>query len=146
MDVYLGADHGGFAAKNLLITHLQAAGYSVHDQGAYTLEEADDYPQYAAAVARAVAADPNARGLLLCRSGEGMAMAANRFRGVRAAVVWQAAVAEESRRDNDANIAVIPADFIGEEDQRQIAERFLSTPFSHEERHARRIHQLETLP
>lgn len=146
MQIYLGADHGGFEAKNAAIVLLQAAGYVVKDLGAHIYDETDDYPEFAAAVARAVAADPEGRGLLFCRSGEGMAMAANRFRGVRAALVWNEEVARETRSDNDANVAVLPADFLPAGEQHAVIETFLQTPFSREERHQRRVRELDNLP
>jgi len=144
MQCIVGTDHGGFVFKELLVKWLTAQGHVVDDRGVHD-EAPVDYPLIAADVARAVAANQVARGILLCRSGEGMEMAANKIPGIRAALVWEPHVAVETRRDNDANILCLPADFITEKHMYAIVDAFLATPFSGEERHARRIHQLMNL-
>jgi ribose 5-phosphate isomerase B len=146
MDIYLGADHGGFARKQDIAEYLTHEGYDVHDCGPHDVNPTDDYPIYAWKVARAVCELPGSYGILICRSGEGMAMAANRMRGIRAAVIWNATVARESRADNDANIAVIPADFLSSDEIIQCIRQFLTTSFSGAERHKRRIELLEKGP
>lgn len=143
MEVYIGADHGGFDLKQHSQSFLDAMGYHVQDCGAVERNSTDDYPVFAQAVAKAVATHPGSLGLLFCRSGEGMAIAANKIPGVRASVVWNREVAAETRKDNDANVAVFPADYLSEEEFEQCATAFLTTPFSQEERHVRRIAAIE---
>src|ERR1044072_8189565 len=114
MHVFIASDHGGVAQKEILVKELTTAGYEITDCGSYDREAKDDYPDFALAVGRAVAGQPENRGILLCRSGEGMEMAANKMPKIRAALVWKTEVAAETRRDNDANVLVLPSDFISE--------------------------------
>lgn len=144
MRVIIGTDHGGYQQKERLKQQLSEAGYTVEDVGTFS-EEPADYPEYAEKVGKAVQEDPNARGVLLCRSGEGMEMAVNKMAGIRGALVWRPDVAEETRRDNDANVLVLPADFVAEHDMLAITKAFLDTPFSGEERHTRRIEEMMDL-
>lgn len=145
MTIYLGSDHGGFAHKQAILAHLQAAGREVVDCGSHRLEPADDYTDFSLAVAQAVAAQPGSRGILLCRSGEGMEMVANKVAGIRAALVWDRRIAQETRRDNDANVMVLPADFITSEQAVNLSDQFLETEFSGEERHLRRLEKLHQI-
>ncbi|MEI6477836.1 MAG: RpiB/LacA/LacB family sugar-phosphate isomerase [bacterium] len=143
--VYLGSDHGGFAQKARLLEALQADGCEVVDCGGYTPDAGDDYPDFAAKVGEEVSRNSEARGILLCRSGEGMEMAANKIKGIRAALAWNTKVAEETRKDNDANVLVMPSDFVSEEETLAMARVFLATEFSNEERHVRRLQKLHAL-
>ena len=143
MQIYIAGDHGGFSDKQALVSFLQSKDLEVHDLGAHSLEPGDDYPIYAKAVSEEVGVHAGSKGILLCRSGEGMAMTANRYPGIRAAVVWNTTVARETREDNDANVAVIPADFLDEGMVIECVQIFLDTPFSKEERHIRRIQLME---
>lgn len=136
--LFLGADHAGFAEKERAKPWLEHEGYTVVDCGASSLEQDDDYPPYARAVAEHVAAGEG-RGILFCGSGEGMAIVANRLPGVRAAVCWNANVARESRNDNDANILSIGTRFTTPDDIEAIIESWLDTSFSEQPRHVRRI-------
>lgn len=145
MRVYLGSDHGGFQQKRRLIDWLDGRGIEAVDKGDFEATPEDDYPDYALAVGRAVQEDPGSFGILLCRSGEGMAMAANKLPGIRAAVAWNLRAAAETREDNDANVLVIPSDFVPDEQAPRIAEAFLTTPFSGEERHVRRLAKIATI-
>ncbi len=144
MTIYIGADHGGYDYKQHLIEVLTAEGHELHDCGTSS-HDSTDYPLYAAQLTVAVAADPATRGVLVCRSGEGMEMAANKAKGIRAALVWEKTVAAETRRDNDANVVVLPADFISETTAADLVRVFLATSFSGEERHIRRIKELHAL-
>jgi ribose 5-phosphate isomerase B len=144
MHIYIGADHGGYETKEKLRHELEAEGFSVEDMGAYS-DESSDYPEFGIKVARAVQHNPEARGILLCRSGEGMEIVANKLKGIRAALVWRPDIAAETRRDNDSNVLVLANDFIAEHDILTIAKTFLETEFSGEERHARRIAQITEL-
>lgn len=139
--LYLAADHAGYELKEEIKRRLEAKGVTFEDFGAFDAK-AVDYPGYAKRVARAVQKS-NGRGILFCGSGQGMAMAANRFRNIRAAVVWGPKVTAETRDDNDANIISLPARFIDEERAWEIVSTFLSTSFSHADRHKRRISQLD---
>src|SRR4051812_49134358 len=101
MKIYLGADHGGYELKNAVYEHLVHKGYEVEDIGAKTLDPKDDFPQYAYAVATKILGEnEEARGILFCTRANGMAMAANRVGGVRAAIAWDIESAAESRGDN----------------------------------------------
>jgi ribose 5-phosphate isomerase B len=137
----IGADHAGFALKERLVRELRALGYEPLDLGTHSADSTD-YPDYAHPVAARVERGEAARGILLCGSGLGMSYAANRHPGVRAAVAWSPEVAELSRRHNDANILVLPARFLSEEEGVQILKTWLTTPFE-DGRHSRRIAKIE---
>ncbi len=141
--VFLGADHGGFALKENLKTWLADQGIEVEDMGAAILDPEDDYPVYAKQVAKKVLENPEYRGLLFCRSGGGMTIAANRVKGVRAVEIFDEKSARHAREHNDANIATISADWLTEDQARAAITVFLQTPFSKAPRHIRRIAQLE---
>jgi len=140
--IFLGADHRGFRLKEKARRWLIQKGLKVSDMGAYTLNPEDDYPDFAQRVARKVSEKLGA-GMLFCSSGEGMTMAANRYPFVRASLVWNREVAKESRLDNDANILVLPASLIKEEELEPIIDIWLTTPFSKADKHLRRIKKLE---
>ena len=143
MKVFLGADHRGFELKEKLKEWLTANGYEVHDLGADRFDAGDDYPDFASAVAARVAGDPvNRRGVLLCGSGGGMDVAANKVRGIRASVAWSVDAAAHTRSHDDANVVSIPADWTPPEAAAEIVRAFLETPFSGEERHARRLKKI----
>jgi ribose 5-phosphate isomerase B len=143
--IFLGADHGGFELKSQLADYLTAAGLTVVDMGADQLDPQDDFPQYAYAVATKVLGEDTARGILICGSGQGMAMAANRVRGIRASVVWSVEVAHETRQDNDSNVLCLPARFIGWPEAQSIVDSWLSTPFSKDPKYHRRIDEVEQI-
>src|SRR3989344_1851366 len=146
MTIYLGADHRGFELKEKLKEWLKDHGYAVEDLGAHKLEPEDDYPDYAIAVAHKVAEAPDEnRGILLCGSGVGMDIAANRVNGIRAALSFNAAVAKQSREHEDANVLVLAADWLAPDDAGEILKTFLETPFSGEERHVRRIGKMKRI-
>lgn len=145
--VLLGADHGGYAQKQGLTAWLNERGVATTDCGATTLDPDDDYPVFAKAVAVRLhdtsGDESNLRGVLICRSGAGMAIAANRFTGVRAVLIQTVAQAIHAREHNDANCVVFSADTMELDQMKECLEAFLSTPFSNEPRHARRIKQLD---
>lgn len=144
MIVYLGADHGGFRLKEEIKEWLKKKwGYEVVDLGAITHDERDDYPQFARKVAEAVAGKEGAMGILFCRSGAGMAIAANRVKGARAVVVLKPDYAKIVRLHNNANILVLGSDWTDEGQIEEIIKTFLTTEFSGEERHKRRLQQIE---
>ena len=145
MKIYLSADHAGFELKNVLREHLFHGGYEVEDLGPETLDKDDDYPTYAYQVATKVLGGDDDRGILVCGSGQGMAIAANRVRGVRAAVIWNVEGAKETRRDNDSNVLSLPARMIDQDTALAIVDAWLKEEFSAEERHQRRLDQIEEL-
>jgi len=138
----IGSDHAGFGLKQRLKQELAALGYEPLDLGTDS-EESTDYPDYAHAVASQVEQGRAARGILLCGTGLGMAYAANRHRGVRAAVAWTPEIAALARAHNDANVLVVPARFVSEEIGLQILRAWLMTPFEGG-RHLRRVEKIET--
>ncbi len=142
MKIFLGADHRGFELKEKLKEWLGAKGHEVHDLGADRLQADDDYPDFAAAVARRVSENTASRGVLLCGSGTGMDVAANKVRGIRASVAWSAEAAAHARSHDDANIISIPADWTPPDQAAEIVRVFLDTPFSGDERHVRRIKKI----
>ena len=138
--IEIGADHRGFPLKQTLIRWLGERGHPVTDRGC-DRPVSCDYPEYAFAVARAVAAAPNALGVLICGSGIGMSIAANKVPGVRAALCVTPEMARLSRRHNDANVLVLGADLVAPEENRRILEAWLGASFEGE-RHARRVRQM----
>lgn len=143
MTIYLGADHRGFALKEYIKNYLAGEGRAVVDCGNTDHDESDDYPDYAKAVAERVADEAGAKGILVCGSGNGVAIAANKVRGIRAAVAMTEAQARAARSDEDANIIAIAADYTEQDEVWNIVEAFLSTPFLDAERHMRRIGKIE---
>ena len=137
----IGADHAGFELKQRLVKELEALGYQPLDLGTNTPESVD-YPKFAHEVAERVARGENQRGVLLCGTGLGMSYAANRYHGVRAAVVWSPEIAHLAREHGNANVLVLPARFLSEEQGVAILREWLATPFAGG-RHARRIAQIE---
>jgi ribose 5-phosphate isomerase B len=140
--VYVGADHAGFELKQRLVEELKRLGYDPVDVGPKTLDPGDDFPDYAKPVAQAVSDGKAPLGVLTCGTGLGMSYVANRYPHVRAAVVWNKDVAELSRRHNDANILVLPARCISDDDSLAILRAWLKTPFEGG-RHQRRVEKID---
>ena len=137
----IASDHAGFEMKERLESRLRSMGYDVQDLGADS-PASSDYPDFAHPLAEMVSRGEAKRGVLLCGTGIGMAIAANRHPHVRAAVAWSPEVAELTRRHNDANVLVLPARCISDEDGEKILEVFLETAFEGG-RHERRVEKLE---
>lgn len=137
----IGADHAGFQLKERLVKELALLGYEPIDVGTHSAESVD-YPDFAHRVAERVETGESARGVLLCGTGLGMSYAANRHPGVRAAVAWTPEIAHLAREHNDANVLVLPARFLDEEQGVTILREWLSTPFAGG-RHARRVAKIE---
>jgi ribose 5-phosphate isomerase B len=137
----VGADHAGYALKERLVSELRRLGYEPLDLGTHSTESTD-YPEYAHEVAARVEHHDAERGVLLCGTGLGMAYAANRHPGVRAAVAWSPEVARLAREHNDANVLVLPARFVSPEDGLEILRTWLGTEFAGG-RHARRIAKID---
>ena len=142
MRVHIGSDHAGFEVKQFLVERLTAAGHEMVDHGPVEYDALDDYPPFCLATATAVVADPGSLGIVLGGSGNGEQIAANKVRGIRAALVWSIATAELAREHNDANVISIGARQHTFEEVATFIDRFVATPFSGEERHARRIAQI----
>ncbi len=140
--IAIGSDHGGFALKKALMAHLDKRGLAYKDFGTYS-EASCDYPVYAKAVAHAVADGECERGFLICGTGIGVSITANKVPGIRAALCGDCFSAEATRQHNDANILCMGARVVGEGLALKIADTFLDTPFSNDERHIRRISQIE---
>ena len=138
----IASDHAGVEMKNRLVTELKKLGYTPNDIGANDPDQPDDYPDYAKPLAQAVSRGVAQRGVLTCGTGLGMAYVANRFPGVRAAVAWSPEVAELARKHNDANVLVLPARFVSEEESMEILHRWLDTGFEGG-RHARRVAKID---
>ena len=147
MKIYLGADHNGFEYKQKLADLLINAGHEVIDDSANKLNSEDDFPQFAGKVVNDLLAanDPNARGILICGSGQGMCMAANRFRGIRASLCWNIEEARAARNDDDSNVLCLAARYLSIEETEEITNVWLATPFAGAPRFERRIRQLDEL-
>jgi ribose 5-phosphate isomerase B len=137
--VYLATDHGGFAFKNAVATKVAALGHEAIDCGAFTLDPLDDYPDFIIPMAERVAGEPGALGIVFGRSGNGEQIAANKVRGIRAALCLSTTMAQKAREHNNANVLALGGDYIEEALALEIVEVFLATPFSGAETHTRRI-------
>ncbi len=137
MKIAIGADHAGFKLKETLKPYLLSKGFEIKDFGCYS-EERADYPDFAHPVASAVENKEFDFGLLMCGSGNGINMTANKHKGIRAALCWNAEIAQLARQHNDANILTLPARFISEEEARKCVDVFFATAFEGG-RHADRV-------
>jgi ribose 5-phosphate isomerase B len=137
----IASDHAGFELKEKLAKHLVALGYEVENIGTASADSTD-YADYAHPLAKEVSTGEVRRGVLLCGTGLGMSFTANRYPHVRAAVAWTPEIAELARRHNDANVLVLPARFVSDDDARQILDTWLNTPFDGG-RHERRVDKIE---
>jgi ribose 5-phosphate isomerase B len=137
MIIPIGSDHAGFQTKQVLISFLTSLGYEVKDYGCFS-EDSIDYPDYAHPVAQHIEATPGSLGILLCGSGNGISMTANKHQAIRCALCWTPEIAELARQHNDANIIALPARFITEEAAKEMVQVFLNTAFEGG-RHANRV-------
>ncbi len=144
MKIYIGADHRGYNLKEALRAKLLKEGNEVIDMGG-SGDPADDYPDFAEKVGEAVSADSQAKGILICGSGVGVSIAANKFRGVRASLIFEPKQAHDSRADEDPNVLALSADYTTEDKAREIVDAWLGTPFSGAERHARRVGKIAAI-
>lgn len=147
MKIYVGADHNGFHMRESLIKYLKAQGYDVVDDGDKRLDPHDDFPVFAQKVVTDIMASDNMdpRGILLCGSGQGMCMAANRFPGIRAAMLYDHNSARSSRNDDNSNVACIAAKTMPEPEVQKIIKTWLDTPFAAAPRFIRRLKELDEL-
>jgi len=139
MRIHIGSDHAGLEFKAKIIAHLQGQGHQVTDHGPHSFDPLDDYPEFCIPAALATAKDPGSFGIVLGGSGNGEQMAANKVRGVRAALVWSVEIAKLARQHNDANVISLGGRMHDEKLCLELVDTFLSTPFSNDERHIRRI-------
>ncbi len=144
--IYLAADHRGFQLKEAIKKSLIERGIAVEDMGAFAYDADDDYVDFAAAAAAKIAENPaEHKGIFVCGSGHGMDIVANKFRGVRAALCWNAQVAKQSREHDDANVLVFAADACDEALAQEIVSVWLGASFSGEDRHIRRLKKIEEI-
>lgn len=139
MKIHIGSDHAGLEFKNKIVEHLEAQGHDVEDHGPHVYDALDDYPVFCIPVAEATAKEPGSFGIVLGGSGNGEQMAANKVKGVRAALVWSIDTAKLAREHNDANVISIGGRMHDEDFCLKLVDTFLATPFSGDERHVRRI-------
>lgn len=147
MKIYLAADHAGFEIKNAIQKTLLNSGYEMIDEGALSLDLADDYPDFMKKAVEMLSTEKNARAILFGGSGQGEAMVANRYKGVRAAVYYGGPtdIIKLSREHNDANVLSIGARFVTLQEAESAIILWLNTPFSGDERHKRRISKIDEL-
>ncbi|BCX14404.1 MAG: ribose 5-phosphate isomerase B [Patescibacteria group bacterium] len=142
MKIYLGADHRGYQLKEKIARFLFEKGYSFEDMGALSFNPDDDYPVFAEKVASMVASEPENKGILICGSGVGVSIVANKFDNIRAGLGISEKQVESSRRDDDINILALAADFTNEAEALKMVLAFLETRFSGEEKHKRRLEDI----
>ena len=141
MKLAIGCDHAGFELKEILKTYLAEKGFELVDKGTYSLNSVD-YPDFAHAVSIALEKGEVGIGILICGSGNGISMAANKHAGIRAALCWKIEIASLARLHNNANILSLPARFISVEEAKDIVDTFLSTDFEGG-RHANRVNKIQ---
>lgn len=142
MRVHIGSDHAGLELKNALVEHLKSSGHDVVDHGPHVYDALDDYPVFCIPAAQGVASENGSFGIVLGGSGNGEQMAANKVKGIRAALVWSVETAKLAREHNDANVIAIGGRMHPIEVCKELIDVFLATPFSNDERHIRRIGQV----
>ena len=139
MKIHIGSDHAGLEFKAKIIAHLEKQGHNVVDHGPHSFDPLDDYPVFCIPAAQAVANEPGSFGIVLGGSGNGEQMAANKVKGIRAALVWSHETAVLAREHNNANVAAIGGRMHSEEFALELVDKFIATPFPGDERHMRRI-------
>jgi ribose 5-phosphate isomerase B len=142
MRIHIGSDHAGLDFKNELITHLVMNGHDVTDHGPYEYDALDDYPDFCIPCAQAVAKDATSMGIVLGGSGNGEQMAANKVKGIRAALVWSIETAKLAREHNNANVIAVGGRMHESDFVKQLIDTFIATPFPGDERHVRRIEKV----
>jgi len=143
--IYIGTDHGGYELKEKIKEWLAEDAIETEDLGAHEFNSEDDYPDFIIPVAEKVSSNSGSLGIIIGRSGNGEAIAANKVKGARAALCLNEEMARKAKEHNNANILSIGADYIKPEDVRKIVKTFIDTPFSGDERHVRRLKKIEDL-
>ncbi len=141
--IYLASDHGGFKLKETIEKHLREKGDDVIDLGPKKLDSTDDFPDFVIPLAKKVAESEENLGIVLCRNGVGVEVAANKIDGVRAALSWDPKHAASSRRDDNSNVLALPADYLDPKKAIKVLDSWLSTPYSKEPRFERRLKKIE---
>ena len=141
MKIAIGCDHGALDLKNQVVKHLEGKGYEVKDFGTYTSASCD-YPDFAGAAAKAVASGECEKGIVLCTTGIGVSVTANKVKGVRCALLSDLMTAKLTREHNDTNMMALGAGVVGPKMALEIVDMWLTTEFSHDERHQRRIDKM----
>ncbi len=140
MKIAIGADHAGFELKEFLKSELEKSAHEVQDMGTHSLDSVD-YPDFSHAVADAVVKNQADLGIVICGSGNGVAMSANKHAGIRCALCWKVEIAELARQHNNANVLALPSRFISQDEAKAMVDAFLNTSFEGG-RHERRIHKI----
>ena len=139
MKIHIGSDHAGLEFKNKIVEHLKAQGHDVEDHGPHVYDALDDYPVFCIPAAEATAKEPGSFGIVLGGSGNGEQMAANKVKGIRAALVWSIETAKLAREHNNANVISVGQRQHSAQEVKDFIDAFIATPFPGDERHARRI-------
>lgn len=142
MIIYIGADHRGFKLKESLIKFIKAEGFEAIDLGAERYDHEDDYPDFAVKVAEKVSADSGSRGIVICGSGGGVSIVANKYKGIRSFIGFTPEQAKATKLDEDTNVLSLAADYISEDLAKDIVHAWLSAHFSGEDRHMRRLEKI----
>ena len=143
--IYLGSDHAGFKLKQAIKEYLIKSGFAIKDLGNHNLSPLDDYPDYAEKVARAVQKSSDQRGILICGSGQGVCMTANKFKGIRAALGYSIAAAKQSRAHGDSNVLCLSGLGSDNLQAKKIVNAWLKEKFSGEARHVRRLKKIKII-
>ena len=145
MKVVLAADHRGFKLKEIIRKFLAARGHEVEDAGAFEYNQEDDYVDFAEAAVQKIVKEHDKRGILICGSGHGVNIIADKYKGIRAALAFNRQVAVQSREHEDSNILILPSDWLEDNAAKDIVIDWLETAFRGEERHARRLKKIEEI-
>lgn len=145
MTVFIGADHGGFQLKNDLIDYLHEKNIRVEDLGAYELNPLDDYSEISQKVAQAVLQNPEHVGIVICKSGAGVDITANRFKGIRSVLGFDEVQVKKAKEDDFVNVLSLPAEFISVEKAHSLVDSFLNAVPKTEEKYKRRIDVLDSI-
>lgn len=145
MNISIGADHAGYEMKRELVEFVQGLGHTVHDVGTFTPDKPDDYPDYATLVAEDIRSGNAERGILVCGSGVGVSVAANKFKGIRAGLCHDHYSAHQGVEHDDMNVLVLGSRIIGPMMAQDAAQAFLHAKFSGEERHVRRLNKVKEI-
>ena len=142
MNIHIGSDHAGLDFKNRIVEHLKSQGHNVIDHGPHIYDPLDDYPVFCIPAAEGVMKDPGSLGIVLGGSGNGEQIAANKVKGIRAALAWNIATAKLAREHNNANVVAVGGRMHSIDECKAIIDAYLAEPFSNDERHIRRINKI----
>ena len=141
--IVIGSDHGGFEFKGKLTRLLEAKGLQIEDVGPHKYDKEDDFPDYARKACKEIG--NGKKGVLICKSGHGMVITANKFKGIRASLCWNEESAEKAKKDDDINVICLPAEMISADEAARIVLKWLETPFEGVERRVRRLQKIERI-